>query len=96
MAKVKVSDIAKSALSIVSSACVDALVCGGTAAIIPVSLMNPVVGGLIIAGGAIVAAAVHDRVVDPYVEKTVDKFEERVEEAKACIEVLKSEELPEN
>lgn len=91
----KALDVAKTALSIVSSACVDALVCGGTAAVVPLTLMNPIVGGMIVVGGAITAAAFHDRVVDPYVERTVDKFAERMEEAKACVEILKSEELPE-
>ena len=94
MAKVKGTDIVKSALSIVSSACVDALVCGSTAAIVPITLMNPIVGGMIVVGGAITAAAFHDRVVEPYVEKTVDKFEAQVNEAKECLEILKSEELP--
>lgn len=92
----KALDVAKTALSIASSACVDALVCGGTAAVVPLTLMNPIIGGLIVCGGAITAAAFHDRVVDPYVEQAVDKFAERIEEAKECVEILKSEELPEN
>jgi len=72
MAKFK--DNAKIGLKLVSMACVDACACGCTAAVVPIAMMNPVVGGLIIVGGGIVADAVSKRIVNPHIDESVEEL----------------------
>ena len=67
-----VRNLAKKVTRLICTACVDASACGVMAAVVPVAMMNPFVGGMIVIGGAVTAAAISDQFVNPTVDETVD------------------------
>ena len=75
--------LTKGALKLLSYACVDGAAAGIAAGVVPLAMINPIVGGIIVAGSAIVSMAVCDRVVDKYiddkVDECVDKYHENVD-----------------
>jgi hypothetical protein len=82
--------LTKGALKLLSYACVDSAAAGITAAVVPLTMINPIVGGIIVAGSAIVSMAVCDRVVDKYVEDKVDECVDKYhEKADPIIESIK-------
>ena len=91
--KVSVRNIVKASLGLVSDICIDAAVCGCMAAAVPITLINPVVGGMIVFGGAISAAAFNDKVVNPFIDEKVDDVRdyilETAQDAKDAMEAIK-------
>ena len=84
--------LTKGALKLLGFACVDGAAAGITASVVPLAMINPVVGGIIVAGSAIVSMAVCDRVVDKYVDdkvdECVDKYHENVDPIVDSIKLL--------
>lgn len=84
--------LTKGALKLVSYVCVDGAAAGITASVVPLTMINPIVGGIIVAGSAIVSMAVCDRVVDKYVDdkvdECVDKYHENVDPIVDSIKLL--------
>ena len=84
--------LTKGALKLVSYVCVDGAAAGITASVVPLAMINPIVGGIIVAGSAIVSMAVCDRVVDKYVDdkvdECVDKYHENVDPIVDSIKLL--------
>ena len=82
MAKTKESKgrfFTKGALKLLSYVCVDGAVAGVTASVVPLTMINPVVGGIIVIGSMIASSAVCDRVVNTYVDKEVDDFADKID-----------------
>ena len=71
--------LTKGALKLLSYVCVDGAAAGITAAVVPLTMINPIVGGIIVAGSTIVSMAVCDKVVDSYVEEQVDNFADKID-----------------
>ena len=89
MKKITVRTLAKIGMKGVSTVCVDGFVCGSMALCAgTLGLVNPIIGGLIVVGGTITAAAVCDKVVNDYIEETVDYVADMCEEAKECVDIL--------
>ena len=85
----KIRTLAKIGMKGVSTVCVDGFVCGSMALCAgTLGLVNPVIGGLIVTGGAITAAAVCDKLIDNYIDETVDYIANLCEEAKECVDIL--------
>lgn len=84
--------LTKGALKLVSYICVDGAAAGITAAVVPLTMINPIVGGIIVAGSTIVSMAVCDKVVDSYVDdkvdECVDKYHEDVDPIVDSIKLL--------
>jgi len=83
MAKTKESKgrfLTKGALKLLSYVCVDGAVAGVTASVVPLAMINPVVGGIIVVGSMIASSAVCDRVVNAYVDDKIDKSAEKYHE----------------
>lgn len=84
--------LTKGALKLLSYVCVDGAVAGVTASVVPLTMINPIVGGIIVAGATIVSMAVCDRVVDNYVDdkvdECVDKYHENVDPIVDSIKLL--------
>ena len=84
--------LTKGALKLVSYVCVDGAAAGITASVVPLTMINPIVGGIIVAGATIVSMAVCDRVVDNYVDdkvdECVDKYHENVDPIVDSIRLL--------
>lgn len=91
----KIREGIKGVLRLISSACVDACVAGGAAAFVPVTMINPIIGVMIVTGAAVTASAVSEKVVGDYVDEKVDTIADmitdRSNEVKDCIEVLKEQ-----
>ena len=71
--------LTKGALKLLSFACVDGAAAGITASVVPLTMINPVVGGIIVIGSMIASSAVCDRVVNTYVDKEVDDFADKID-----------------
>jgi len=83
MAKTKESKgrfLTKGALKLLSYVCVDGAVAGVTASVVPLTMINPVIGGIIVVGSMIASSAVCDRVVDKYVDDKVDECAKKYHE----------------
>lgn len=76
----KTRKIGKSALKLLSYVCVDGAAAGITASVVPLTMINPIVGGIVVAGSAIVSMAVCDRVVDVFIDDKVDECAEKYHE----------------
>lgn len=76
MAKTKESKrrtITKGILKTLGFACVDGAAAGVVAAVVPLAMINPIIGGIIVVGTTITTMAACDAVVDKYVDKKVDE-----------------------
>ena len=71
--------LTKGALKLVSYACVDGAAAGITASVVPLAMINPVVGGIIVIGSMIASSAVCDKVVNSYVDEQVDNFADKID-----------------
>ena len=84
--------LTKGALKLVGYVCVDGAAAGITASVVPISMINPVVGGIIVIGSMIASSAVCDRVVNKYVDdkvdECVDKYHENVDPIVDSIKLL--------
>ena len=84
--------LTKGALKLFSYVCVDGAVAGITASVVPLTMINPVVGGIIVVGSMIASSAVCDRVVNAYVDdkvdECVDKYHENVDPIVDSIKLL--------
>ena len=84
--------LTKGALKLVSYVCIDGAAAGITASVVPLTMINPVVGGIIVIGSMIASSAVCDRVVDKYVDdkvdECVDKYHENVDPIVDSIRLL--------
>ena len=79
----KLRDKIKTGAWLLGSACVDALIAGGTAAVVPITMINPVIGCMIVTGSAVAAGALGDIVIKPWVDEMVDNAaDELTEESK--------------
>ncbi len=84
--------LTKGALKLVSYVCIDGAAAGITASVVPLTMINPIVGGIVVVGSAIASMAVCDRVVDAYVDdkvdECVDKYHENVDPIVDSIKLL--------
>ena len=76
----KLRDKIKTGAWLLGSACVDALIAGGTAAVVPITMINPVIGCMIVTGSAVAAGALGDRVIKPWVDEMVDNAADELTE----------------
>lgn len=91
----KLRDKVKTGAWLLGSACVDALIAGGTAAVVPITMINPVVGVMIVTGSAVAASAFGDRVVKPWVDETVDNVADNdMSDAKEAWDTLTGKKKP--
>lgn len=65
--------ITKGILKTLGFACVDGAAAGVVAAVVPLAMINPIIGGIIVAGTTITTMAACDAVVDKYVDKKIDE-----------------------
>lgn len=90
---IPVKELAKKGIKFVANMGVDAAACGCIAAAVPVALMNPVVAGLVVLGGATSAMAFNDKVVNGFIDESVDNvcnyWKETVQTAKDAVYSIK-------
>lgn len=71
--------LTKGALKLLGFACVDGAAAGITASVVPLTMINPVVGGIIVIGSMIASSAVCDKVVNSYVDEQVDNVADKID-----------------
>lgn len=81
MAKLDVKKLIKGTGKLVSTVTVEAGM-AYTASMAILSVANPVLGALVVIGSTIATAAACDTVIDPYVDRTVDKAADYINEQK--------------
>ena len=94
MKKFSMRGIVKNTFKALSVACVDACVAYGASMAVPATMVNPVLGVMIVIGSAVATTAACDRVIDPFVDDTVDKvadeYVESMNDVKNKIEDIKA------
>lgn len=72
--------LTKGILKTLGFACVDGAAAGVVAAVVPLAMINPIIGGIIVVGTTITTMAACDAVVDKYIDKKVDEYADKYHE----------------
>ena len=64
----------KGVLSLVANSCVVAFTTAGTTAVIPVTMINPVLGVMIVTGNVVLTSTLADTIISPCVSDAVEGF----------------------
>lgn len=64
----------KSGLSLLADSCVMACTTAGTAAAVPITMINPILGVAIVIGNLVATSALAETIIDPWVSETVDNL----------------------